>query len=71
MVSILLHQWARYVHTEDLVANIVLANEVSQKFLVHTRLVDNLSSWVRHPHLTEGTGGLNSRQYPRKCIQAR
>lgn len=70
-VSTRLYCWVTHLHTEDLVAHIVLANEISQKFLVHARLVNNLSPWVRASHLTQRVHGLNSQLYPRKCSQAR
>jgi hypothetical protein len=38
------HQW-HSTHTEDLVADIVLPDEVTQELLVNTGLVDNLRGW--------------------------
>lgn len=43
---------ARMPLTEDLVANVVLANEVSQQFLIHTCCVD-------HSSIPESTAQLN------------
>jgi hypothetical protein len=41
LISLQVHQWYS-THTEDLVADIVLPDEVAQKLLVDTGLVDNL-----------------------------
>jgi hypothetical protein len=56
--------------TENLIANVVLPDKVTEKLFIHTRLIDNLCIQLATSSIDYISKVSNSQQYPRMYTQA-